>query len=151
MKQKTGAPTANRTGTSVQRTSARRSLTLMLSPAALEALKDGGGVDPALSARFELALRVYLGDRDAERPAWAYPVFLRGGEPGADVELELNVDGGLWELLEAEALRQQVPARRLAEHAVLYFAAELAGGRLTQRILDDLEQDEAAAVEGLSP
>lgn len=145
MKQKTGSPTQNRTAASMQRAASKRPLTLMLSPSAFEALGDGGGVDPDLSSRLELALRVYLGDREAGRPAWPYPAFMRGGEPGADLELELSVDDRLWQLLEAEALRQQIPARRLAEHAVLYFAAELAAGRLTERIVDDLERDEAAA------
>ena len=35
--------------------------------------------------------------------------------------------------------RQEVTVEQLAEHAAFYFAAELDAGRVTERILDDLE------------
>jgi hypothetical protein len=53
--------------------------------------------------------------------------------------MQLEIDSALWGSLEAEASGQGVSAPKLLEHAVLYFAAEESAGRLTQRILDDLE------------
>jgi hypothetical protein len=45
---------------------------------------------------------------------------------------------------EAEAGKQGVSAQQLLEHAAFYFAAELDAGRITRRILDDLDATEAA-------
>ncbi len=49
------------------------------------------------------------------------------------------MDSELWREFEEEAERQGVSVEQLAEHAAFYFAAELDAGRVTQRILDDLE------------
>lgn len=124
--------------------SAKRFVAIGLSRLAFEALAEG---DPSGSghaaARMEGAIRCYLGDRDAERPAWPYPAFLRGSEVQEDAELELSIDGALWQSFEAEAKRQDVSVQRLSEHAAFYLVAELNAGRITQRILDDLESTEA--------
>lgn len=90
----------------------------------------------------ESALRCYLGDRDAGRPAWPYPSFLRGTETSGDVRIELEVPESLWSDFEAEAARQDVTLDQLAEHAAYYLAAEIEAGRVTQRILDDPEPSE---------
>lgn len=92
-------------------------------------------------ARLVHAVRFYLADRGAERPGWEYPSFLRGREAGAEAKLELSVDEELWGEFEAEAARQGVSVPQLAEHAALYFAAELDAGRIAERILDEFEQD----------
>jgi hypothetical protein len=89
----------------------------------------------------ENALRCYLGDRDADRPAWPYPGFLRAAETQADKQVELDVEERLWRDFAAEASAQQVSADQLAEHAAFYIAAEVDAGRITQRILDGLESD----------
>jgi len=116
----------------------KRHVTLTLSEFAFEALtrEQGAAMAPA---RMEGALRCYLGDRGVGRPAWPYPGFLRGSEPQRDVEVELRIAEPLWCDFTAEASRQDVSVEQLAEHAAFYFAAELDAGRVTQRILDDLE------------
>jgi hypothetical protein len=58
------------------------------------------------------------------------------------VELELAVSQGLWRAFEKEAERQGASVPQMAEHAVLYFAAQLDAGHITQRILDDLEDED---------
>ena len=113
-------------------------VTLALSQFAFEALANSG-VDAAPPARIEGAVRHYLGDREAGRPAWPYPGFLRGSEPQRDVSLELEVATDLWRAFGEEAARQGVSVEQLAEHASFYLAAEIDAGRGTQRILDDLE------------
>lgn len=114
-------------------------VTVELSRLAFDGLKGGGDAPP--SVQLESALRCYLGDRDAGRPAWPYPGFLRGSEPPREESVEIG-DAGLWRELEEEAERQGVSAEQLAEHAAFYFAAELDAGRVTQRILDDLGSGE---------
>lgn len=115
-------------------------MSLRLSRLAVEALVGTGEVPPGrASATLETALRFYLRDRDAGRPAWPYPAFLKGSEVQEDVELEPAVDDELWNAFEAEARRQDVSAQQLAEHSAFYFAAEIDAGRITQRILDELD------------
>jgi hypothetical protein len=127
------------------RTARRQSVTVRLSQLAFEAL---AAEEPKGSARAPVrtqsAIRIYLGDKGADRPAWPYPGFLRGSEAQEDVGLELDIDPGLWLQFEAEAEKQGVSAQQLLEHAAFYFAAELDAGRITQRILDDLDTTEAA-------
>jgi len=118
-------------------------LGLRVSRLAVEALVGTDEVLPGrASATLETALRFYLRDRDAGRPAWPFPVFLKGSEVQEDVELEPPVDDELWNAFEAEARRQDVSAQQLAEHSAFYFAAELDAGRITQRILDELDATE---------
>lgn len=118
----------------------KRRVTVALSQLAFEALMgddtDGAGRAPI---RMESALRCYLGDKGTERPAWPYPGFLRGSETQEDVRVELDVESELWRDFEKEAATQGVSAEQLAEHAAYYFAAEADAGRLTERILEDLE------------
>ena len=118
----------------------KRQVTVGLSRLAFEGLASGIEV-PAPTA-MEGALHCYLGDRGSERPAWPYPAFLRGSETEKDASIELELDAGLWREFEEEADRQGVSVEQLAEHAAFYFAAELDAGRVTQRILDDLESGE---------
>jgi hypothetical protein len=93
----------------------------------------------ATSTSAERAIRIYLGDKRSREAGWEYPSFLRDREPVDATEMQLEIDSALWGSLEAEASGQGVSAPKLLEHAVLYFAAEESAGRLTQRILDDLE------------
>jgi hypothetical protein len=117
-------------------------VTVTLSQLAFEGLMGGepdGGARRAI--RMENALRCYLGDRGADRPAWPYPGFLRAAETQADEQVELDVEEQLWRDFEAEASAQEVSADQLAEHAAFYIAAEVDAGRITQRILEHLESD----------
>ncbi|MGC1166567.1 MAG: hypothetical protein WA862_10705 [Solirubrobacterales bacterium] len=114
-----------------------------MSQLAFEALAGEERADsPRVPVRAEGAIQIYLNDRGADRPAWSYPGFLRGSDTREDVGLELQIDPDLWLQFEAEAKRQDVSTQQLLEHAAFYFAAELDAGRITQRILDDLEPGE---------
>jgi hypothetical protein len=140
MKTKAEALDLTRGQTAGKQAAGKRSVTVRLSQLAFEALageeRDGSVRVPG---RTESAIRLYLGDKGAGRPAWPYPGFLRQSQTREDVGLELDVDPDVWLQFEAEAERQSVSAQQLLEHAAFYFAAELNAGRLTQRILDDLE------------
>jgi hypothetical protein len=125
----------------------QRRVTVGLSPLAFEALTRGGPVT-AGPVRMESALRCYIGDRGADRPAWPYPGFLRNAETQGGVEIELDVSADLWSAFAAEAARQEVTIEQLAEHAAFYLAAEMDAGRMTERILRDLGTDDADVAGG---
>jgi hypothetical protein len=113
---------------------------LAVSQLALEALIGKGGQDPGqASRRLTAAVGFYLRERDSNRPAWPYPSFLRGSRAQEDAVIGLEVPERLWREFEGEAARQDVSVQQLAEHAAFYLAAEIDAGRVTQRILDDLE------------
>ncbi|HYJ21169.1 MAG TPA: hypothetical protein VEW07_03990 [Solirubrobacterales bacterium] len=125
------------------RVAKKRAVAVKLSQLAFEALaaEEPSG-SPRAPVRTESAIRVYLGDKGAGQAAWPYPEFLRGSETQEDVDLELEVAPDLWLQFEAEAEKQGVSTQQLLEHAAFYFAAELNAGRITKRILDDLEVTE---------
>lgn len=85
------------------------------------------------------AVRFYLNDKSSGRAGWAYPALLREQHPREEIEFELSIDSALWRTLKVEAKRQDVSVAQLLEHAALYYAAELDAGRVTERILDDLD------------
>lgn len=116
----------------------KRSLTLRLGALCVETLagEDGQGSE-RVPARLVRAVRFYLADKGSNQPGWAYPGFLSDKEVEG-VDLELTVEENLLRALKQEAYRQGVSVSQLAEHAVLYYAAEQDAGRITQRILDDL-------------
>jgi hypothetical protein len=80
------------------------------------------------------AIRYYLSDKRAARPEWPFPEFLRHNGDIEKPQFVVSVEGDLWRLLEQEAELQGVPAEDLAQHAVLYFAADRDAGRVSQRI-----------------
>jgi len=142
MKAKMPAPAISTSTSRRDRGRPRRTIPVGLSRLAFDALAGNGGAE-AGPGRLQSAVRCYLGDRGADQAAWPYPAFLRGSRPQVDVEFELNVKDDLWHSFEAEASRQDVSPQQLLEHAAFYFAAELDAGRITQRILDDLEATES--------
>jgi hypothetical protein len=93
------------------------------------------------SADVVRVIRFYLREKEGEDLGWAYPNLLRQGRPEEEVEVELEIDESLWGQMEREAERQHVTVTQLLEHAALYYAAELDAGRLTERILDQLDQE----------
>jgi hypothetical protein len=117
-----------------------RAVTVNLGRLASQAIgweeKDGNG-HSSLGATE--AIRCYLAAKDTPASGWSYPSFLDRRCPEESVELELDIDDALWRSLEAEARRQGVGAEQMLEHAVLYFAAEADAGRITERILGDLD------------
>lgn len=95
----------------------------------------------AVSAAAVRAIRCYLEDKGTGGPGWRYPGFRRGDlEKDGKPPLHLSIDDRLWKALEAEAESQGVSSQQMIEHAALYFAAEVDAGRMTQRILDDLDE-----------
>jgi hypothetical protein len=97
----------------------------------------GSGTDPALV--LASAIRLYLGEREFDRPGWPYPSFLSERGENLEAALELEIEEDLWRAFEAEAGRQGASVPQLTNHAALYYAAELNSGRLTQRVAEDLE------------
>ena len=80
----------------------------------------------------------YLADRDSGRPAWRVPRFARASP---DLNgLEIDVDDDTFGVLRQEASGQGVEPSRLAEHALLYYLADLDGGRLAERVRGAVEE-----------
>jgi hypothetical protein len=121
----------------------RQQISLALSELAVEALTEKGS-EATGGTRLEVALRYYLSDKGTERAAWPYPGFLRGSETEEQVRVEVEVDASLWREFGEEAAAQGVTVEQLAEHAAFYFAAEVDAGRVTRRILADLEREAGA-------
>lgn len=107
-----------------------RSVTVRLSEFALVALR-GEERHGAMRAQEQMvrAVRYYLSEKDSEHPGWLYPDFLRSREESQAVELEFTIDENSWRSFKGEAQRQGVSVKRLAEHAALYYVAELNAGR----------------------
>jgi hypothetical protein len=89
------------------------------------------------------AILYYLRNREEGRPGWRAPRF--GGTP-KDVRGErVTVDDKTWAELEEEAGRQGVTPGMLAEHAVLFYLADLESGRIAERL--DAAMDEPDEVD----
>jgi hypothetical protein len=85
---------------------------------------------PQLGVR--TAILYYLGNREEGPPGWHAPRFRVGSK---NVRGEgVAVDDETWAALEAEAGRQGVTPGRLAEHAVLFYLADLESGRIAERL-----------------
>jgi hypothetical protein len=97
---------------------------------ALEAQMRGGSSPDAV---IRAAARYYLADRDSGRIAWRVPRFTHLGDSSVAVT-EVELDDETMEALEEEAQRQGIPSARLAEHALLYFVADLDSGRAAPRL-----------------
>jgi len=95
---------------------------------------------PQLGVR--TAVLYYLGNRGERRPGWRVPP-LRSASTHARGE-GVAVDDETWTALDAEAHRQGVAPGRLAEHAVLFYLADLESGRIAERLGAALEQPDDA-------
>jgi hypothetical protein len=80
-----------------------------------------------------LAALYWLADGESGRPSWRIPRFRRSA-PAAGEAVKVGLDDDTWQALEEEGRRQGVDAVLLAEHAVLYFLADLDSGRLATRL-----------------
>jgi|Tabmets5t2r1_1033131.scaffolds.fasta_scaffold12203_2 hypothetical protein len=87
------------------------------------------------------AARYYLADRESGRVSWRPPRYLRRGAGRALAVTEVDLDEETMKALEEEARRHSLPAARLAEHALLYYLADLDSGRAAARVRDALEGD----------
>jgi hypothetical protein len=99
-----------------------------------------GPTSNRVRANAKRALRYYRAERDSGRPDWRSPDFLPRAVDDETIELEIELDDVLWRWLEREAAEQGVQLERLAEHAVLYFAADLDAGRLSPERLAELDR-----------
>ena len=122
----------------------KQSVNLELGELAVDALAEAPHrtveSDSVVPTRAVRAIRYYLADENAGRGDWRYPGFLSKGDGnGVHRHLEVEIDTDVWARFAREAESQEVPVQRLAEHAVLYFLADRDAGRVTQRILDDLD------------
>ena len=71
------------------------------------------------------------------RPTWRVPRFAR---TSSDLDgLEVDLDDDTFAALRQEASGQGVEPSRLAEHALLYYLADLDGGRLAERVRGAVE------------
>lgn len=87
------------------------------------------------------AVRFYLEERDSGQPGWRYPSFLEGGG-GVEGGQEVGLPEDLWQQLQAEAERQEVSPEDLLQHVAFYYGSARDEGRLTQRIAEELRQEE---------
>jgi hypothetical protein len=111
-----------------------------LGPMAAEALSASGRPQAErLEKTLVQAIAYYVGPA-RDTTGWAYPRFLvPDSEPTGrmTVQLELVV----WERIAAEAERQAVEPDALVQHAALFFGAARDAGHLTDRILQELDQE----------
>jgi hypothetical protein len=105
---------------------------------ALEARVRSGSTRAAV---IRTAARYYLADRGSGRVAWRPPLFARRADPAARAVTDVELDEDTMEALEEEARRHGMAADRLAEHALLYFLADLDSGRAAARLGDALESE----------
>jgi hypothetical protein len=93
------------------------------------------------NAFIRTAARYYLADRGSGRVSWQPPRYLRKDARRTLAVREVELDEETMEALEEEARRHGLPADRLAEHALLYYLADLDSGRAAARVRDALEDD----------
>jgi hypothetical protein len=93
---------------------------------ALEAETRGGSSRDAV---VRAAARHYLDDEDSGRIAWRPPRFVGAARPEVEAT-DVCLDPETIQALEDEAHRQGIAPERLAEHAFLYFLADLDSGRI---------------------
>jgi hypothetical protein len=116
-------------------------LTLELDEFGREALAAQMRSGSSREALIRTAARYYLADRDSGRVSWRPPRFIWKQAWPARAVTEVQFDEETCEALEAEAGRHDLPAGRLAEHALLYFLADLDSGRAPTRLREALEED----------
>jgi predicted transcriptional regulator len=110
-----------------------KSMTLHLDPFGQRALSEFAEERrDSASAVVRTASLYYLADRDSGRPAWRVPRFQRDPQRGDG--FDVNLDDDTFAALRQEAAGQGVDPSRLAEHALLYYLADLDGGHLAERI-----------------
>lgn len=121
----------------------RRTVAVTIGDFGLESLGGAFTRDSAkLPSSLIQAIRYYLADQGSERAGWTYPGFRRDDQSGPTVEVEIEIEDGIWEAFSQEADRQGVATDQLVQHAVFYFAADRDSGRLTQRIAEDMGSEE---------
>jgi hypothetical protein len=98
--------------------------------------------DDSAGSVLRTATLYYLADRQAGRPGWHPPRFIRDLPQPDPVEVDL--DDETWDSVKVEAQRQGVEPEVLAQHAVLYFLADMDSGRLADRLSQVIDEEEGA-------
>ena len=110
-----------------------KSMTLRLDSFGRQALSEFAEEQhDSASTVVRMASLYYLADRDSGRQAWRVPRFTR--DPLNVDGLDVDLDDVTFEALRQEAMGQGVEPARLAEHALLYYLADLDGGRVVERL-----------------
>jgi hypothetical protein len=110
-----------------------KSMTLCLDSFGQQALSQSAEEHrDSASAVVRTASLYYLADRDSGRSGWRVPRFARDASSGDRFDIDLDDD--TFAALRDEAASQGVDPSRLAEHALLYYLADLDAGRLAERI-----------------
>ena len=122
------------------------SVTLELDDFGKQALEAQVRSGSSRDAFIRTAARYYLADRGSGRVSWQPPRYLRKDARRAQAVTEVELDEETMEALEEEARRQGMPAGRLAEHALLYYIADLDSGRAAARVRDALEDDSSTGL-----
>ena len=116
-----------------------KSMTLRLDPFGQQVLSEFAEEQrDSASAVVRTASLYYLADRDSGRAAWRVPRFRRSPPTGAG--FDINLDDETFAAMRQEADGQGVDPARLAEHALLYYLADLDGGRVAERIAGAVDQ-----------
>ena len=119
----------------------RRRVTLTLSDFVANALREQARANALSPEEFlDRAARYYLSERSTDRPARKIPPFLKSGPNGRAMALELDLDDGSWEELEAVAEREGTPTERVLEHALLLLIADLDSGRVATRFVEQADE-----------
>lgn len=118
-------------------------------PLRLDAFGQEGIEDYALTAKTSVSAAVrtaahyYLADREPSRVGWRVPRFACETAPGwRGLERRVELDDDTWAALDQEAARQGVMTELLAEHAVLYFLADVDNGCLARRMGEALDRED---------
>jgi predicted DNA-binding ribbon-helix-helix protein len=118
------------------------SLTLHLDEFLQDALEDYARErHGSASSVVRLAALYWLADRGGDRPAWRVPRFRRDAAV-AGAEVGVALDDDTWAALEEEARQQGLRPELVAQHAVLYFLADLDSGRVAARLGDLADLDD---------
>jgi hypothetical protein len=111
-----------------------KSMTLRLDSFGQQALSEFAEEQrDSASAVVRTASLYYLADRDSGRPAWRVPRFSRDSLRRVD-GFDVDLDDDTFAALREEAAGQGVDPSRLAEHALLYYLADLDAGRIAERV-----------------
>lgn len=115
----------------------RRTVEMSIGDFGSEPLGEASTQDAAKIVRSLIrAIRYYLADHGSGRVGWMYPRFRRDDRSGSMIEAEIEIEDEIWEAFSHEADRQGVTTDQLAQHAILYFAADRDRRRLAQRIAE---------------
>jgi hypothetical protein len=117
------------------------SVTLTLEPFARETVERYAKAGYPYRSLLRSAVAYYLGQDWGDRSPWPVPQFL-DGPPAKGDRLRIDIDDGTWRALVDAAAAQGVSLESLAEHAVLFYVADLESGRVAKGLERTLADEE---------